>query len=46
VELEARDRRGKPITTRVALSPLLSHDSAIEGVIMVMSSSAREDPAA
>jgi hypothetical protein len=34
------------MTTRVALSPLLSHESAIEGVIMVMTSSAREEPAA
>jgi two-component system, chemotaxis family, CheB/CheR fusion protein len=34
VELEARDRRGRPITTRVVLSPLLSHESGIEGPIL------------
>jgi two-component system, chemotaxis family, CheB/CheR fusion protein len=34
VELEARDRRGRPITTRVVLSPLLSHKSGIEGPIL------------
>jgi hypothetical protein len=46
VEVEARDRREKPITTCVAFSPLLSHESAIEDVIMVMTSSARGEPAA
>jgi two-component system CheB/CheR fusion protein len=43
VELEARDRRGKAVATRVALSPLLSHQSEIEGVILVMTSSPREE---
>jgi two-component system, chemotaxis family, CheB/CheR fusion protein len=43
VELEARDRRGKAVITRVALSPLLSHQSEIEGVILVMTSSPREE---
>ncbi len=43
VELTARDRRGKAVTTRVALSPLLSHQSEIEGVILVMNSSLREE---
>jgi two-component system, chemotaxis family, CheB/CheR fusion protein len=46
VELDARDRRGKAITTRVALSPLLSHQGEIEGVILVMTSSLREELAA
>jgi hypothetical protein len=45
VELEVRDRRGRPITTRVVLSPLLSHESAIEGAILAITFSPREETA-